>query len=98
MIFLFRGYYIGCDRRIVNIEDDYDEDELDDITAIYDLGKGGLGENFNLCSPEMTEIIRRAFATGLKEARRKHKEAGVPMVISRDGKTAYIQPDEIDVG
>ena len=38
------------------MDDDFEEDdELDDITAIYDLGKGGLGENFSLCSPEMTK-------------------------------------------
>ena len=43
------------------MECDYDEDDLTDIGAIYDLGKGGLGENFSLSSPEMTEIIRRAF-------------------------------------
>ncbi|HLA95916.1 MAG TPA: hypothetical protein VK612_09360 [Pyrinomonadaceae bacterium] len=80
------------------MDDDFeDDDELDDITAIYDLGKGGLGENFNLCSPEMTEKIRRAMEEGLREARRKHKEAGVPMVISRDGKIVYIQPNEIEI-
>ncbi len=80
------------------MDDDFeDDDEFNDITAIYDLGKGGLGENFNLCSPEMTEIIRRALEKGIKEARRKHKEAGSPMVISRDGKVVYLQPDEIEV-
>jgi hypothetical protein len=78
------------------MNDDFEDcDELD-ITAIYDLGTGGLGENFNLCSPEMTEIIRRAFENGINEARRRHKEAGVPMVIERDGKIIYLQPDEID--
>ena len=79
------------------MDDDFEDDyELDDITAIYDLGKGGLGENFSLCSPEMTERISRAFEQGLREARRKHKEAGVPMVVSRDGKIVYVQPDEIN--
>lgn len=78
-------------------EDDCDEDDLTDISAIYVLGEGGLGENFNLCSPEMTEKIRLAFDEGIKEARRKYKEAGVPMVVSREGKIVYIQPDEIDI-
>lgn len=78
------------------MDDDFEDDEdFPDITAVYDLGKGGLGENFNLCNPEVTERIRLAFEKGLKEARRKHKEAGVPMVISRDGKIVHIQPDEI---
>lgn len=43
----------------------------------------------------MTERIRLAFEKGMKEARRKHKEAGVPMVIWQNGKIVYIQPDEI---
>jgi hypothetical protein len=70
-----------------------DDEEFPDITAIYDLGKGGLGEDFNLCSPEMTEQIRRAFDKGFEEACRKHKEAGVPMVVFQDGKIVYLQPD-----
>ncbi len=80
------------------MDNDFEDDEdFPDITAVYDLGKGGLGENFNLCSPGMTERIRLAFEKGMKEARRKHKEAGVPMVISRDGEIVYIPPDEIVV-
>ena len=77
------------------MDNNYDEDDLTDVSAIYDLGNGGLGENFSLFSPEMTEIISRAFENGIKEARRKHKEAGVPMVVSRNGKIVYLQPDEI---
>jgi hypothetical protein len=68
-------------------------DEDFDISAVYELGNG----EFDLSSPEMDETIHRAFAEGLKKARRKHKEAGVPMVIWRDGKIAYIQPDEIEI-
>lgn len=49
------------------MDDDFEEDEdFPDITAVYDLGKGGLGENFNLCSPEMTEKIQLAFEKALK--------------------------------
>lgn len=70
-----------------------DDDEENDISAIYVLGEG----KFDLCSSEMTEIIRRAMQNASKEVRRKHKEAGIPMVISRDGKIVYLQPDEIDV-
>jgi hypothetical protein len=68
-------------------------DEDFDISAVYELGPG----TFDLSSPEMDEVIRRAFAEGLKEARRKHKEAGVPMVVEKDGKILYIQPDEIEI-
>jgi len=66
-------------------------DEDFDISAIYLLGKG----KFDLNSPEMDEIIRRAFEEGLKKARRTYKEAGVPMVASREGEVVYIQPNEI---
>jgi hypothetical protein len=80
------------------MDDEFEDDEdFPDITAVYDLGKGGLGENFDLCSHGMTERIRLAFEKGMKEARRKHKEAGVPMVISRGGEIVYVQPDEIDI-
>ena len=69
------------------------DDEDFDISAVYELGKG----EFDLSSPEMDETFRRAFAEGLKKARRKHKEAAVPMVIERDGKIVQIQPDEIEI-
>lgn len=72
-------------------------DEDFDISAVYDLGKGGLCENFSFTSPEMTERFRQAFENGIKEARRKHKEARVPMVVWRDGKIDRIQPDEIEI-
>lgn len=69
------------------------QDEDFDISAIYVLGNG----KFDLNSPETSEKIKRAFKEAMNEARRKHKEAGVPMVVSRDGKIIYLQPDEIDV-
>ena len=69
------------------------EDEDFDISAIYILGN----EKFDLGSPEMTEKINRAMEQGLREARGRHKEAGVPMVISRDGKIVYIKPDEMEI-
>ena len=68
-------------------------DEDFDISAVYVLGNG----KFDLNSPERNERIDRAFKEAMKEARRKHKEAGVPMVVSRDGKIVYIQPDEIEI-
>jgi hypothetical protein len=68
-------------------------DEDIDISAIYVLGN----KTIDFCSSEASEIIRRAMEKAAKEVRRKHKEAGVPMVISRDGKIVYLQPDEIEV-
>lgn len=69
------------------------QDEDFDISAVYALGNG----KFDLNSPETSKKIDRAFKEAMKEARRKHKEAGVPMVVSRDGKIVYIQPDEIEI-
>ncbi|MBK7803895.1 MAG: hypothetical protein KBF52_09470 [Pyrinomonadaceae bacterium] len=72
-------------------------DEDFDIGAVYDLGNGDLGESFNLCSPEMSERIRLAFEEGINAAKRKHKKAGAPMVVSWDGKNVHIQPNEMKV-
>ncbi len=69
------------------------QDEDFDISAVYVLGN----VKFDLNSPETSEKIDRAFKEAMKEARRKHKEAGVPMVVSRNGKIVYIQPDEIEI-
>ncbi len=69
------------------------QDEDFDISAVYVLGNG----KFDLNNPETSEKIDRAFKVAMKEARRKHKEARVPMVVSRGGKFVYIQPDEIEV-
>ena len=71
-----------------------DPDEDIDISAIYVLGN----DPFDLCSPETSEVIDRAMENALREARRKHKKAGVPMVISREGEIVHLQPDEIDIG
>ena len=68
-------------------------DEDFDISAIYVLGKG----KFDLNNSETSEKIDQAIEETMKEVRRKHKEAGVPMVIARDGKIVHIQPDEIEV-
>lgn len=71
----------------MDIDDDFD------ISAIYVLGD----KEFDFDSPEASKRIARAMNEAMKEARRKHKEAGVPMVVSRDGKVVFIQPDEIEI-
>jgi hypothetical protein len=68
-------------------------DEDFDLDAIYVLGD----KKFDFASPKATEVIERAFKEAMKECRRKHKEAGVPMVVERDGEIVYIQPDEIEI-
>jgi hypothetical protein len=64
-------------------------DEDFDISTIYVLRDG----KFDLNGPETDRAIERA----MKEARRKHKETGVPMVVWEDGKIRYIEPDEIEI-
>lgn len=83
------------------MDKDFEEFEADedfpDISAIYVLGKERPEEKLDCRNPEMSEKIRLAFVEAAKTARRKHKEAGLPMIVSRDGKIVYIQPDEIEV-
>ena len=40
--------------------------------------------------------INPAYERAVKEAPRKHKLAGNPVPIERDGKIVWLQPDEID--
>ncbi len=80
---------IWTDEEIESILDDEDFD----ITAIYVLGK----KKFDFFSPESRERTEQAIKEAMKEVRRKHKEAGVPMVVEKDGKIVYIQPDEIEI-
>lgn len=44
-------------------------------------------------SDEINEAYRRA----VREALQKHKNAGNPIVIERDGEMVILQPDEIEV-
>jgi len=43
------------------------------------------------------EKITEALATGVKEALKKHKQAGNPVVVWRDGKMVWLKPEEIQV-
>jgi len=51
-----------------------------DITAIFRQGT----------------LIDRALAAGAKDAIRRHKQAGVPMAIWRDGKTVWVDAAELE--
>ena len=42
--------------------------------------------------------IDAAMNAAAREAVLQHKQKGLPMVVWRDGKVAWIPPDEIDLG
>jgi hypothetical protein len=44
-----------------------------------------------------SDEINKAYERAVKEALRKHKLAGNPVPIERDGKLVWLQPDEINV-
>ena len=44
-----------------------------------------------------SEEINKAYERAVREALLKHKRAGNPVPIERDGKLVWLQPDEIDV-
>ncbi len=46
---------------------------------------------------ERRDLIDEALRQGVREAILRHKEAGLPLVIYRDGKTVWVQADELDV-
>ena len=43
-----------------------------------------------------SDEINKAYERAVKDALRKHKLAGNPVPIERDGKIVWLQPDEID--
>lgn len=43
------------------------------------------------------EKITEALATGAREALKRHKQAGNPVVVWRDGKMVWIKPEEIQI-
>jgi len=43
------------------------------------------------------ERITQALAEGVREALKKHKQAGNPVVVWRDGKMVWLKPEEIQV-
>jgi hypothetical protein len=43
------------------------------------------------------EKITDALATGVREALKRHKQAGNPVVVWRDGKMIWLKPEEIQV-
>lgn len=41
--------------------------------------------------------VTRALQLGIKDALRKHKQAGNPVCIWKDGKVVWIRPEDIDI-
>ncbi len=44
-----------------------------------------------------SEEINKAYERAVREALLKHKQAGNPIAVERDGKVVILLPDEIDV-
>jgi hypothetical protein len=44
-----------------------------------------------------SEEINKAYERAVREALLKHKRAGNPVVVERDGKMVILQPDDIDI-
>lgn len=40
--------------------------------------------------------IKRALQAATREAIKQHKQAGLPMVVWRDGQTVFISPEELE--
>jgi hypothetical protein len=43
------------------------------------------------------QLITRALAKGVREALERHKRLGQPIVVFRNGRTVWVEPDEIDL-
>jgi hypothetical protein len=41
------------------------------------------------------QLIEQALARAVREALRRHKRAGNPVAVWRDGRTVWIKPDDI---
>lgn len=48
-----------------------------------------------LSSDERPKILERALLDAARDVRRKHKQAGNPIVVWQDGKAVWIPADEI---
>jgi hypothetical protein len=46
---------------------------------------------------EEGHLIDEAIKKGVRDAILRHKRAGLPMVIYRDGQTVWVDPNDLDV-
>lgn len=59
--------------------------------------KAEAAKDLNRIFVEDGHVIDEALKKGVRDAIVRHKKAGFPIAIFRDGKTAWIQPNELDV-
>ena len=52
-------------------------------------------ERINRIMLEDRGLILKALQKGVDEAMIRHKQAGLPVVIYRDGKTVWIKPEDL---
>ena len=46
---------------------------------------------------EESHLITEAIRKGVRDAILRHKQAGLPIVVYRDGKSVWIDPSDFDV-
>jgi len=46
---------------------------------------------------EEGHVIDEALKKGVRDALLRHKRAGLPVVIYRDGKTVWVDPNDLDL-
>ena len=59
--------------------------------------KAEAAKDLNRIFVEEGHLIDDALKKGVKDAILRHKKAGLPVAIYRDGKTVWVQPDELGV-
>lgn len=57
--------------------------------------KTKLPEDISRMFVEDRRLIDEALKQGVRDAMLRHKEAGLPVVIYRDGKTVWIMPQDL---
>jgi hypothetical protein len=56
---------------------------------------GSAPQDINRIFVEDGHLIDEALARGVRAAMARHKAAGLPVVIYRDGKTVWVTPEEL---
>ncbi len=59
--------------------------------------KAEAAKDLNRIFVEDGQLIDEALKKGVREAILRHKQAGLPIAIYRDGKTVWIEPKHFDV-
>lgn len=60
-----------------------------------DDAKNELNERIHLIFFEERHLIDEALQRGVREAMIRHKVAGLPVVIERDGKIEWVMPEDL---